>query len=329
MNIAFAGFQHSHILVLYNMAKENPLYNIVGAVENIESYRLDAISKGVVFNYNTYEELLCDKDVEVIAIGACYGDRGLMAIKALEAGKHVICDKPLCTSISELDQIEKIAKEKNLIVSCMLTMRFEPVILSLKKLVESGKLGEINNVYFGGQHPLQYGRRPNWYYQQEKHGGVINDIAIHGVDILSYVFGGKLKDIYGARTWNKYAIEQPQFNDCGQIMFSLNNGAGVIADVSYAIPDGVEFNIPCYWQFFIWGTNGVVELSFNKQNAYYYLKGQTEKNDLELINPDVDYLTDFINLIKGSENVIVPMGEVLESTRATLKLQEYADKMDK
>ncbi len=329
MNIAFAGFQHSHILVLYNMAKENPLYNVVGAVETIESYRFDAIEKGVIFNYNTYEELLADKNVDVVAIGACYGDRGTMAIKALEAGKHVICDKPLCTSLSELDEIEKLSKEKNLVVSCMLTMRFEPLIISLKKLVESGKLGEINNVYFGGQHPLQYGRRPSWYYQEGKHGGVINDIAIHGIDILSYIFGGKVNKIHAARTWNKYAEKEPRFKDCGQIMLSLDNGAGVIADVSYAIPDGIEFNIPYYWQFFVWGTKGVTEFAFNKQNPSYYIKGQTEKIDLELINPSVDYLTDFTNLVEGKEDVIVPMSEVFASTRATLKIQQFADNMEK
>ena len=82
------------------------------------------------------------------------------------------------------------------------------------------------------------------------------------------------------------------------------------------------------WQFFIWGTNGVIELALNKQKPYYYIKGKTEKIDLELVNPTVDYLTDFINLVEGKQDVIVPMSEVFESARATLKLQQYADKME-
>ena len=191
MKIGFAGFRHDHIYVLYEQAKAHNEYEIVAACEeNIEA-REKAAKKGVALSHAIYEEFLRDKEVEVVAIGACYGDRGRMAIEALKAGKHVICDKPLCTTIGELDEIEHLAKEKGLFVSCMYTMRFEGKIAAVKELIDSGKLGKVHNVYFGGQHPLQYGRRPAWYYEPGKHGGVVNDIAIHGIDVLTLLWGWK------------------------------------------------------------------------------------------------------------------------------------------
>ena len=112
MNIAFAGLRHDHIYDLYNMAKNHELYTIVGEFEEDAAAREAAIEKGLTCQYKTYDELLSDEKVEVVALGGCYGDRGQMAIDALKAGKHVIADKPLCTKLSELDEIERLAKMK-------------------------------------------------------------------------------------------------------------------------------------------------------------------------------------------------------------------------
>ena len=277
MNIAFAGLRHSHIFVLYAMAKENPLYRIVGAFEEDPESKAQAQAQGVACNYPTYDALLADPEVEVVALGGCYGDRGGMAIRALKA------------------------------------------------LYESGALGEINNVYFGGQHPLQYGRRPMWYFEAGKHGGVINDIAIHGIDALAYALDLHTDKILAARTWNKFAAEQPGFKESGQLMLSAQNGAGIMADVSYAIPDGVEFALPYYWQFYIWGTKGVIRFSLNDEKAYYYLAGKAEPIELEEKEIEADYLTDFHRFVTGQGDTVLPMEDVFRATRATLTIQKAAN----
>ena len=322
INIAFAGLRHSHIFVLYNMAKENPLYTIVGAFEADDAARKTAEENGVVCNYNSYEELLADSRVDVVALGGYYAQRGQMAIDALKAGKHVMADKPLCTTTAELDAIETLSKEKGLLVTCMFTMRFEKKINALKRLKESGALGEINNVYFGGQHPLQYGRRPMWYFEDGKHGGVINDIAIHGIDILSYALGLQVKDILSARCWNKFAAEEPQFADSAQFMLTAENGAGIIADVSYAIPDGVEFGLPYYWQFYVWGTKGTVRFSLNEEESYYYVANEKTPLVLDETEEPADYLTDFYRLLEGEADTVLPMADVFAATRKTLEIQQ-------
>ena len=188
MKTAFAGFRHGHIFALYDTIKNCPDFEIVDACEENDVALKSAVEKGVNFTFSSYEEMLSKTKAQTIVIGSAYGDRGAMAIKALESGKHVICDKPLCTSMEELDEIERLAKEKNLVVSCMFTMRYEEKISAIKECIDGGELGKVISVYFGGQHPLQYGRRPSWYFEKDKHGGVINDIAIHGIDLLAYLF---------------------------------------------------------------------------------------------------------------------------------------------
>jgi len=273
--------------------------------------------------YDSYEALLADENVEVVALGGYYTQRGAMAVQALQAGKHVVADKPLCTDLETLAEIEKLAREKNKKVSCMFGMRYDAKALAVAELYKSGALGEVNNIVFGGQHPLQYGRRPGWYYEEGKHGGVINDIAIHAIDMLTFAFDFQEFDVLAARCWNKYADKEPQFQDSAQFMLKAPNGAGIMADVSYASPDGIEFNLPQYWQFTIWGTNGVLEYSHHR-DIVFYQKGNMEPIAVAPIEPGKNFAEDFLAMVKGEETLL-SMEEVFHSTRETLKIQVFAD----
>ena len=322
LRIAFAGLRHGHIFQLYRMVQEHPLYEITGAFEEDPAAKKAAMEQGVSCFYDSFEALLSDPAVDAVALGGYYGQRGQMAIAALNAGKHVIADKPLCTDLSELEQIRQLSQKRNLTVSCMFTMRYEPKIQAVKALAESGALGEFNNVSFGGQHPLQYGRRPQWYFEEGKHGGVINDIAIHGIDVLSYALGLTVDEVLAARCWNKYAAQEPRFADSAQFMLKASNNAGIVADVSYAIPDGVEFALPYYWQFYIWGTKGTIGFSLNEEVSYYYASGDETPHVLKETPCTDDYLTDFYHLLQGNSTVILPQEDVFAATKTTLKIQQ-------
>ena len=102
-------------------------------------------------------------------------------------------------------------------------------------------------------------------------------------------------------------------------MLSCENGAGVIGDVSYSIPDGVEFGLPYYWQFYIWGTKGVLSFSLAEKKTEYYIKGDKTARILEETTFETDYLTDFLKVVGGETGVILPVKDVLTSTETTLK----------
>jgi predicted dehydrogenase len=322
MNIAFAGFKHGHIFSLYSRAKENQDVNIVAAYEQDAEFRKNAIQNhGVEFTHETYDELLKEAHIDIIAIGEYYGARGEMVIKALKAGKHVIADKPLCTSIHELEPIAELVEKTGLKVGCMLTMRYLGSFAAVRDYILSGKLGKINNIYFGGQHPLLYGTRPMWYFEEGKHGGVINDIAIHGIDMAYYACGLRVSDILSARCWNAYAAQEPQFKDSAQFMLKMSNGAGLIADVSYAVPNSIGFDFPYAWEFNIWGSKGMIHLTHMSEEAEAYLDGETEVVLIPEKEVQHHYLDDFLKEIKGDKDVLLCTNEVLQSTKDTLLIQ--------
>ncbi len=68
--------------------------------------------------------------------------------------------------------------------------------------------------------------------EEGKHGGTINDIAVHALDLIPWITGHKFKRIVAARCWNALAKRCPHFKDAAQLMLEMDNGAGVMGDVS-------------------------------------------------------------------------------------------------
>lgn len=324
MKVLMHGFCHNHIYGLYRKALEMPeQLEIVGCLEDDQVMGEAAKERlGVCLDDRSYEEWL-NKDIDIVVIGDKYGQRGETAIKALRAGKHVIADKPLCTSLEELDEIETLAKENNVKVGCMLDLRDKPTIRRAKELLREDKLGEVRNVSFTGQHYIDYGNRPSWYFEEGMHGGTINDLAIHGVDIVRGITGLEVEKVDGVRTWNSYAVKHPDFKDCAVFMARLSNGAEMLADVSYSAPSQV-YGMPTYWNFEIWCERGYMKFNLADKFVTVYEEGIKEPQFFGGIVEDRNYLTDFLKEISEGTNTLTE--SVIASTRATLLIQKAADK---
>lgn len=318
MNIVFAGFRHGHIFGLYNSFLDSNNVKLCGCYE--EDTKTVAENPGINFNYKTYDEILNDATVDIVAIGDYYQKRGRMIIEALKHEKHVICDKPICTDLKELSEIEKLSEEKNLKVACMLDLRYITPAKKVKRLIEDGEIGEIQIASFTGQHCLDYENRPKWYFEDGKHGGTINDIAIHGIDLVRFITEKNLTKINAAKVWNAFADKALSFKDCGQFMIEMEN-ISVMGDVSYSAPkfSGI---LPTYWDFYFWGTKGMINFNLKDECINIYKESHTV---IKTPSAKPDYLNDLISEIKG-ERTIMNTKETLLSQRQVLKIQEFSDK---
>lgn len=336
MNLAFVGFKHRHTGAIYQEAMADPNITVLGAWEDTEEGRALADGLGLTFNYPTLESVLNDPRVDAVCLGGSFGERGGEAIAALRAGKHVYADKPVCTSLAEIDEIEALASAKHLKVGCYLTLRFSQGIRNLREMIADGTLGEIGCINMTAQHPLQYGSRPMWYFAPGQHGGTINDIAIHGVDLVRFITGIGIKNVTAARTWNHFATEEPDFRDCGQFMAELDNGAGFMADVSYAAPASCGFSLETYWRMTFWGTRGVAEYKMKGAGTagidadsavllQVALQGSKGFTPMELKSYNVTGLGEFVREINGETDLLINTEDVIRSSREVLTIQAAAD----
>lgn len=261
LRLAFAGFRHAHIFDLYQRALDHIGIEVTGTWENDPTASLLSM-KSITPSHTTYEALLDSCDA--VAIGDCYGRRGRLVLQALRSGKHVISDKPLCTSMDEWEKIASLSHMQNLRIGMMLDMRNHPNVIALREILHSGRIGEVQTVSFSAQHPLLWGNRPGWYFEPEMHGGTLNDIAIHAVDFVPWMTGLDIAKVDFARTWNAKATHAPHFKDCGQLVLRLSNGAGVLGDVSYLAPDQCGYALDNYWRITVHGIQGFAETSYNR-----------------------------------------------------------------
>lgn len=328
MNIAFCGLRHPHIFSLLELAQKNDETDVVGAWEEDAATRSNAAaSLGVPF-YESYEALLADPRVQIVAVGDYFGIRGARTIQALQAGKHVLSDKPLCTSLAELDEIKRLATEKSLAVGCMLELRYDPLLRLVAKTIRGGLLGEIHAMDFTGQHPLNYGVRPMWYFEQGKHGGTFNDLVIHGIDFIQVATGLAYKRTVSARQYNGFAHRHPEFKDCAQLMAEYENGAGLLADVSYSAPAPSAFTLPGYWRFSFWGENGMIECTLGKKDFLLALSGKPAESVKAPPQDGRNCLEEFLREIKD-DNPLYHKNHALETSRIGLIIQQDADRQSK
>lgn len=318
----FYGFRHGHIYDAHKKITASDKFQIVGYLEENPKARAEAEKNlGVIFSDLDYGTWL-KSDIDTVVIGNAYGDRGEAVIQALEAGKNIIIDKPICTNLEQLDKIAKLCANGKVHLQCMLDLRYLPQSIKARKIISGGELGTVRNVSFQGQHMLNYGIRPDWYFEPGMHGGTINDLAIHGIDIVRMVTGEEFSGIDAARTWNSYAVHTPNFKDCAIFMARLKNNAGVMADISYSAPNQSGI-MPTYWEFRFWCDEGLLTYNFGTSAVTVFKKSEENPIVIPCEDTDYNYVDEFLEELSSGNNFVTK--NVLQSSKIALTIQKWAD----
>lgn len=324
--VVFAGFRHNHIFTLLEMVKKHPALELVACAEEDAATRKQLAENGKVeITHDSISKMLDEIPCDIVAIGDAYARRGKIAIEALKRGKHIVSDKPLCTTLAELDEIEVLAEKNKLSVGCMFDLRTTPSVANAKNILDSGVLGDIVQIQFSAQHPLLRGSRPGWYFAGDMHGGTINDIGSHAADLIPFLVGSPISEIVAARTWKALAAPEDNILDAGQFMFTLANGCGVMGDVSYSSPDSQGYTMPTYWRFNIWGKNGMIEFNYHTPEVTAFINGYNGKT---IFAPPADYgkdfLTEFLDEISGTPGSLTTASNIT-AARWILKMQQMSE----
>ena len=328
VRFALAGVRHFHIFELVAALGARDDAELVAAAEDNADAAAAAQARGVEFTHRTVAELLAAPDeFDVLAVGDYYARRSGLAIRALAMGKHVLLDKPICIDLSELDRIAALSSGPGRpVVGCMLGNRGNGNLRQLRALLADGAIGTVRTVTFLAQQPLSYGQRPGWYFEPGKHGGTINDIAIHAFDVLPWLVGRVPRRVLAARCWNERLPQHPHFQVAAQMMLELEGGIGVLGDLSYLGPDGQGYRVPQYWRFTVHGDGGLAETAV-QDNAVRLWRGGAESGELFAplaAEPDC-YLDDFLTEIAGGEPHALSSSDVLSASRWALQAQHAAD----
>lgn len=206
---------------------------------------------GIPHVYSDYRELLANPDVEAVSICTWNNTHAEISIASLRAGKHVLCEKPLCKTVEEAVQIEQAVRETGKLLQVGYVRRHASNIAVLKKFIDAGDLGDI---YFAKASLIRrLGNPGGWFADKERSGGgPLIDIGVHAIDLCWYLMGKpRVKSVSGNtynRLGNRSNIENYEFykaadydasfntvEDMANALIRFENGASLMVDVSFSL----------------------------------------------------------------------------------------------
>lgn len=179
---------------------------VAAASRNLERAQSFASEYNATYAFGSYEELFTCKEVDVIYIATPHTGHMEWAIKAMQAGKHVLCEKPLGINAAEVAQMIVTAKENNVFLMEALWSRFNPSIKKIKQLITDGHIGDVGYVhadfaFYGLDKDLN-----SRILNVNLAGGSILDIGIYPI-FLAYLILGKPKSIQAVSNFHEKGAE--------------------------------------------------------------------------------------------------------------------------
>jgi predicted dehydrogenase len=245
--------------------------------------------------YTTYQDLLADDEVEAVSICTWNATHAEIAIAALQAGKHVLVEKPLCTTVEEAVRVEEEVRKSGKVLQVGFVRRYAKNTKLVKSVLDNGDFGEL--YYAKASCIRRLGNPGGWFSDKERSGGgPLMDLGVHMIDICWYLMGKPKPVSVSGHTYSKLGnrsnVQNLSFYKASDYDASLNsvedlttalirfeNGASLYVDVSFtihAVQDEVAVKL--------YGDKGGFELEPK-------LAMTTEKHDTIInITPQIDHL---------------------------------------
>lgn len=182
---SYRALENAHIAALCDIIPERARGEQLVSAINIGA--VDGGGALQVASYLDYREFVRDADIEVVDICLPTDLHAEVAIAALEAGKHVLCEKPMALTVAECDRMIDAAQASGRFLMIAHCIRFWPEYLALKEIVESGQYGAITWAFFRRLSGLP--KWSPWFPDPKRSGGAILDLHIHDVDFIQYLLG--------------------------------------------------------------------------------------------------------------------------------------------
>lgn len=297
MKICFAGgFGHYD----HAVCRDEDIAAVLVSDEDTDGYRKFCTGKK---QYTDYRTMIDTERPDAVVIDSIFNEHFEMARYALEKGIHAFCEKPVCLHLSETEKLRLAAKKHNALLYGMFTTRFEAPFYTLKKLVDSGEIGDVKLV--NGQKTYILGKREPFYYDSEKFGNTFSWVGIHSVEEVLYITNKKLTDChYFAKRSDSANIDDRAVAIC-----EFEDMLGTFT-VDYLRSENAKTHGDDRLRLV--GTKGTLEAIGGK----VYKNGE----EIPLITPKEKIFENFLKAIEGSEEPICTTESTLEATAAVLRI---------
>ncbi|MGG4345392.1 Gfo/Idh/MocA family protein [Paenibacillus lautus] len=310
---------------------------------NEERAQRAAEQYGATKVYTDYNELLADPDIDAVSICTWNNTHAEISIAALNAGKHVLVEKPLCRTVEEALQVQEAVKSSGKLLQVGFVRRYDPNAQMLREFADKGEFGEI---YFAKASSVRrLGNPGGWFSDIERSGGgPLIDIGVHVIDLCWYMMGRPKPVSVSANTYRKlgnrsnvrnlsfykaadYDAEKNTVEDMANAMIRFENGASILVDVSFTLHAKENLqSVKLYGDKGGFEIDPEVVIVTEKHDTIINIQPQTDSTGFAFdaaFQSEVDH---FISSIENGTSPLSPVEDGVEIMKILCGIYESAEK---
>jgi glucose-fructose oxidoreductase len=267
-----------------------------------------------VYNYENYDEISENPDIDIIYVVLPNSMHREYTIRAANAGKHVICEKPMALNAGECREMIAACKKNGVQLSIGYRMQFEPHTREIMRLGQEKVYGAVRQISCGAGYREK--RPDHWKVKKAMGGGAMMDMGVYPLQAARYVTGEEPVSV-NARSY----VTRPEiFSEADEVMiFDLQFPSGAIASLSTGFHTGFNY-------LKVFADEGRFELE--PFSSYRGIKGKTSKGGLDfpVVNQQASQMDEVAECILSGKPMRVPGEEGLNDMIVVDKIYECAAK---
>lgn len=253
INVAIIGVGRIGKIHLQNMLNHFPAAQVIAVADTqFPAEEFTAKYPGIFFSSNP-EEVIAKPEVDAVVICTPTSSHAMLIEKAIAAGKHIFCEKPVDLSLDRTAQLVKMAKASGTKLMLGFNRRFDPDFMHARKQLHAGRIGDLQVVKITSRDP---GLPPLDYIKNS--GGLFMDMAIHDFDMARFMMGKEVKEVFA----QGLVLVDPMVGEAGDIDTALTTL--VFEDGTYAVIDNSRKAVYGYDQRIeAFGSKGMIQVQNN------------------------------------------------------------------
>lgn len=214
-----------------------------------------------IARYTDYKKMIEEVQPELVGIATESGIHAEIALYCIAHGVNCIIEKPIAMSMEDADEIVRRSEEKHVKVAACHQNRFNIAVQEARKALEAGRFGKLSH----GSIHVRWNRNQNYYDQAPwrgkwaSDGGALMNQCIHGIDLLRWMFGDEVEEVYGSTRQQFHHYLEAE--DVGMAVVKFKNGAiATIEGTTNVYPQNLEETL------YIFGETGTVKIGGKSTN---------------------------------------------------------------
>ncbi|WP_138494593.1 Gfo/Idh/MocA family protein [Paenibacillus pinistramenti] len=315
----------------------------VYAVSDLNEARAQAAAgaHGAAKAYTDYRDLLADPEIDAVSICTWNNTHAEICIAALQAGKHVLIEKPLCRTVQEALQIQEAVKASGRLLQVGFVRRYDSNAQLLRSFADQGEFGDI--YYAKASYIRRLGNPGGWFSDKSRSGGgPLIDIGVHVIDLCWYLMGRPKAVSVSGNTYSRlgnrahiqnlssykaadYDARYNDVEDMANALIRFENGASLMVDVSFTLhAKGDEGIIKLYGDKGGFEVDPEVCIVTEKHDTILNIQPQTDDSGFQFEQAFANEIAHFIECVQQNKQPLSPVEDGVEIMKILNAVYESA-----